>query len=161
MGCFIINQPLEEHMTLRIWPPVWLTIMAMLALVANLLTPCLRLPGAPFYLAGPILWAPALWIFWWAIHRFKKANTPHHPFTTPTSFVVSGPYKQSRNPMYVVAMMVMAGWCAVLGNPITLVFLWALKEVLYRFVIKGEEERLERIFGEAYLEYCRNTPRWI
>lgn len=148
-------------MTLRIWPPVWLTFMAALAFATDRLLPGLRLPGAPFLLAGPILWAPALWIFWHAFNRFHAADTPTHPFRKPRAFVVRGPYAQSRNPMYVVALVVMTGWCAVLGNPATLPFVWLLKEALYRFVIRGEEEMLREMFGEGYRAYCAKVPRWL
>jgi len=148
-------------MKLRIWPPVWLTFMAILAFFTDQLLPGLRLPGSPFYLVGPILWVPALWLFWHANQSFHAADTPVHPFRRPRAFVIRGPYAQSRNPMYVVALMVMTGWCATLGNPATLSFVWLLKKVLYRFVIRGEEEMLLEMFGESYREYCRRIPRWI
>ena len=63
--------------------------------------------------------------------------------------------------MSVVALMVMTGWCAVLGNPAALPFVWVLKKVLYRFVICGEEKLLEELFGESYRDYCQKVPRWI
>jgi len=63
--------------------------------------------------------------------------------------------------MYVVALMVMTGWCAALGNPATLPFVWLLKKALYRFVIRGEEEMLLEMFGESYRGYCLRVPRWI
>jgi len=66
-------------MKLRIWPPVWLTFMAILAFFTDHLLPGLRLPGSPFYLAGPILWVPALWLFWHAHHTFVSARTPPTP----------------------------------------------------------------------------------
>ena len=148
-------------MQLRIWPPVWLTLMAGLAFLTDRLLPVLRLPESPFYLTGPIFWVPALWIFWHAVQKFRRSHTPTHPFTRPRAFVVRGPYRQSRNPMYVVALMTMTGWCAVLGNLATLPFIWALKVVLYRFVISGEEKLMEELFGESYRAYCQKVPRWV
>jgi len=135
--------------------------MATLAFLTDRMLPGLRLPGAPFYLAGPILWVPALWLFCHAVHRFQWASTPTHPFMRPKAFVIKGPYAQSRNPMYVVALMTMTGWCAVLGNPATLLFAWVLKKVLYRFVIYEEEKMLLEMFGESYRKYCKRVPRWI
>ncbi|WP_300672624.1 isoprenylcysteine carboxylmethyltransferase family protein [Desulfoluna sp.] len=148
-------------MKLHIWPPVWLTLMATLAFFTDRLLPGLRLPGAPFYLTGPILWIPALWLFWHACDRFHSAHTSTHPFTRPNVFVIRGPYTNSRNPMYVVALMVLTGWCAVLGNPATLPFVWLLKKVLYQFVIREEEKMLEEMFKGNYRDYCQRVPRWV
>lgn len=148
-------------MTFNIWPPAWLTFMAILAFFTDRMLPGLRIAGAPFLLAGPILWAPALWIFWNAVHRFHAVDTPVHPFQRPTCFIIRGPYRQSRNPMYVVALMVMTGWCALLGNPATLPFVWLLKTALYQFVICGEEKMLGEMFGEDYRVYCQRVPRWF
>ncbi len=148
-------------MTLRIWPPAWLTIMATLAFFTDRIFPGFRLPGAPFYLTGPILWIPALWIFWHAYQRFYAAHTPVHPFQRPLAFVIHGPYHQSRNPMYVVALMVMAGWCATLANPATLPFIWLLKKAIDTFVIPYEEAMLLKVFGKSYIDYCQKVPKWI
>lgn len=83
------------------------------------------------------------------------------PFDPPREFVVSGPYRTIRNPMY------FGGFCVIVGaglalRSLSVVFLgFVFLLVTHLFAVLYEEPALERRFGECYLEYKRRVGRWI
>jgi protein-S-isoprenylcysteine O-methyltransferase Ste14 len=83
------------------------------------------------------------------------------PYDAPRQLVVSGLYRYTRNPMYVGVLT------AVLGQAIwfrsTAILWYALAAALgfHGFVVVYEEPTLTRLFGDDYLEYCRQVPRWL
>ena len=83
------------------------------------------------------------------------------PIDPPVQLVISGPYRFSRNPMYIGILAILAGE-ALLYHDLRLLFLLFAMAVLFNIVILGYEERaLGRQFGEAYAHYCETVPRWI
>lgn len=95
-----------------------------------------------------------------AAFAFAGEGTPA-PFDPPRRFVASGPYRWVRNPMYLGAFGVLAGWGLAFRSP-SVVVLAAIAWVLaHGFVVLLEEAGLERRFGESYRAYRRTTNRWI
>jgi protein-S-isoprenylcysteine O-methyltransferase Ste14 len=93
--------------------------------------------------------------------QFKRAQTCIEPWRPTSCIIANGPYRYSRNPIYL-------GF-AIAGVGIALAFntYWMLLSVLVfvlianKFVIEKEEKYLERKFGESYLNYQRQTRRWL
>jgi len=76
------------------------------------------------------------------------------------SLYTRGLYKFSRNPQLVGCACVLLGY--ILLWPSWTGFLWAgLWPVITHFMVQGEEQHLDRIFGEEYRAYCSRTPRYI
>ncbi|MEO8268433.1 MAG: isoprenylcysteine carboxylmethyltransferase family protein [Aureliella sp.] len=94
---------------------------------------------------------------------FRKAKTTPNPHTPEksTSIVQSGPYRFTRNPMYLGLAFVLLGFCAYLANPLTVVAVAAFIAYLTRFQIIPEERVLLENFGEAYASYTRSVKRWL
>lgn len=98
--------------------------------------------------------APAMWSFW----RAKTGIIPIHPATT---LVVKGPYRLTRNPMYLGLTALTLGVSLLMNSwwPVLLLPLAVL--LIDRFVIRREERYLESKFGEAYRSYCARVRRWL
>lgn len=100
-------------------------------------------------------------LFVWGLWTFSQEQTGIMPRNPASHVVVSGPYRWSRNPMYVgfTAFYLGAAFVTNLGWPLLLlpVVLW----VLFRAVIAREERYMRATFGEAYDSYCRRVPRWL
>jgi protein-S-isoprenylcysteine O-methyltransferase Ste14 len=94
---------------------------------------------------------------------FRKAKTTPNPHTPEksTSIVRGGPYRFTRNPMYLGLTFVLLGICAYLANPLSLVAVVALIAYLTRFQIIPEERILLENFGETYASYTRSVRRWL
>ncbi|MEZ5313354.1 MAG: isoprenylcysteine carboxylmethyltransferase family protein [Thermoanaerobaculia bacterium] len=97
----------------------------------------------------------------WAVGRFARAGTTLLPFREAQRFVVSGPYRFSRNPMYLGMTLSLASLAFLLDNVWYLAAAWFAAWVVGRFVIRREERYLEARFGEPYREYRRAVRRWV
>ncbi len=96
-----------------------------------------------------------------AIFAFRRARTRPEPWKPTTALVVDGPYRFTRNPMYLGFTLIYAG-VALLANSVwPFVLLPAVLLVMQRFVIRREERYLERKFGDAYRAYCARVRRWV
>jgi len=83
------------------------------------------------------------------------------PFDPPREFVVSGPYRLVRNPMYVGAAAVILGAGFLLSSPALVVLTFAFLLVMHLFVILHEEPTLTAKFGAGYEQYKSTVHRWI
>jgi protein-S-isoprenylcysteine O-methyltransferase Ste14 len=83
------------------------------------------------------------------------------PFDPPRAFVSSGLYRYVRNPMYLGAALVLAGYALIARSPSILMLALALLTAAHLFVALVEERSLERRFGQSYRAYCAATRRWI
>jgi protein-S-isoprenylcysteine O-methyltransferase Ste14 len=97
----------------------------------------------------------------WADALFKKSNTTVKPYEDPSELEVSGPFRISRNPMYVGMAAILLGTAVVLGT--LAAFMFPIAYVIFTdfMFIRFEEKNLERIFGNGYIEYKRKVRRWI
>lgn len=97
----------------------------------------------------------------WALYHFKKNETPFIPGQKPTFVVTEGPYKYTRNPMYLGMAYILLGIAFFLGNLLSLlgplIFFIAINS---RF-IPFEEKLMQELFGKKYLEYKSRVRRWI
>jgi len=83
------------------------------------------------------------------------------PFDAPRRFVVVGPYKYVRNPMYIGGWMVLFGFGLYLHSFSILLMSLAALLLAHLFVILYEETHLRDKFGVTYVDYCNSVPRWI
>ena len=96
-----------------------------------------------------------------AMARFRRAGTPVIPFQPSTALVVDGPYRISRNPIYLGMAALYVGLAFILGLMWALLFLPLVLLAVDRLVIAREEPYLERKFGQDYVEYKSRVRRWI
>lgn len=95
-----------------------------------------------------------------AFHRAKTTLNPRSPERS-TSIVRSGPYRFTRNPMYLGLALMLLGFCAYLANPATVVAVAVFIAYITRFQIIPEERLLHAKFGESYAQYKRSVRRWL
>jgi protein-S-isoprenylcysteine O-methyltransferase Ste14 len=79
---------------------------------------------------------------------------------TPQYLLQSGPYRFSRNPMYVFELAIWTGWSMLLTNPL-LGGATALFGLGLRRAVRLEETAMAARFGTAWDEYAARTPRWL
>lgn len=96
-----------------------------------------------------------------AVRTMRRSGQDENPWKPTPSIIESGPYRFTRNPMYLQILIVCIGFAILLGNPWIVLLTPVAGWVLYRLAIRPEEEYLERKFGETYLAYKRRVRRWI
>ena len=122
------------------------------------------LPFVPGALALPIgvpLVAIAVALLAWAVRKFRAAGTPVPAREPTTTIVRTGPYRFSRNPIYLAYSLFQLGLAIGLDNGWLLATLGGAMALIHYRVIPREEEYLERRFGSQYSEYRRSVRRWL
>lgn len=92
---------------------------------------------------------------------FLRAKTPVLPTRPTTAIVTSGPYRFTRNPLYLSLALLYAGIPLIFGYLWPYPFLPLVLFLIVRLVIEREERYLERKFGSDYTSYRDAVRRWI
>ena len=97
----------------------------------------------------------------WGIATMRAARTNIYPELPATALVTNGPFRFTRNPLYVALAILFTGLSIEMNNPWGLVVLVPLLAVMHHGVILREESYLERKFGEAYRRYKSRVRRYL
>ena len=94
---------------------------------------------------------------------FRRAKTTVNPIkiSTASSLVSGGPFKFTRNPMYLGMLITLAGWAVYLANWLALLGLPLFVLYINRFQIAPEERVMASLFGADYAAYREKVRRWI
>ncbi len=120
-----------------------------------------RLLDWPWRGVGAVAVLGGLVLTLWSLRLFDDADTTHHPYGRPAAFIRGGPYRFSRNPMYLGVTIFVLGVGVLVGTPALtfcwLVFAWIID---LRFIPR-EERALVTQFGDDYEEYRSQVRRWL
>ncbi len=127
----------------------------------------LHLPSLPERSASGGLWLGlafggfGLLLILWAGGRFIGARTPLPPHRPTTALVTEGPYRRSRNPIYLGMALIYLGVVCATASLGILVFFPLVILIMEFGVIRREERYLERKFGAEYRRYKASVRRWL
>jgi protein-S-isoprenylcysteine O-methyltransferase Ste14 len=151
--------------SVRIFPPAvpLLTILAGVALnrVWPLGSAFVIPESARYWIGGTIVAASILGLGFWSVVLFRRSGQSENPWKPTYSVVDRGPFRFTRNPMYLQMVLVCVGVAIMLANWWILVLTPVGGWILQRLAILPEEAYLERKFGETYLAYKRRVRRWL
>lgn len=124
-----------------------------------------RLLALPRYLPPPLLGALliglAAGLAVWAIATFLRHRTAIIPHHRATRLVITGPYRFTRNPMYVALTTAYLGVALELGRVGPLLLLPPTLWTLFRLVVVREERHLAARFAADYEAYRTRVRRWL
>lgn len=109
---------------------------------------------------GTILMAAGAALGISAIRAFTRANTYVEPWKPTTALVTRDVFSRLRNPMYVGAILLLAGFAVMIASDWTLVMTIAFAVIVHFGVIKREERYLEAKFGDTYRAYRLKVRRY-
>jgi len=124
--------------------------------------PLRLLPGElPAGWLGAMVFVLALALFLWAIVTMTRAGS-NVPTNRPTTTIVeSGPYRFTRNPIYLAMFLGLMGLAIAFDNLWLLMMLVPFAFVIRYGVVAREEAYLERKFGDVYGGYRSRVRRWL
>ena len=142
-------------------PPVIYLAFLLIGLGADRLWPAAVLSQGPRYAAGIGVIALGLALGFAAVREFRRHNTSVKPHEPATALITGGPYRYSRNPIYLGASVMYIGAGIAVNSvwPLAL-FPVAVLLVLFR-AIRVEERYLETKFGQPYRDYKSAVRRWL
>ena len=110
---------------------------------------------------GWLLLAIGLGLFAWTLATFWLHRTTVNPYKAASSLCTDGPFRFSRNPIYVGDWFILIGASLLLATWWPLLFAPLIWVMLRYGVIRHEEAHLEAKFGEPYRKYTTRVRRWL
>ena len=146
----------------RIRPPLAWGVAVIAGLALNWLVPLPFLPDdQDAGWLGALVFVLALALFAWAIVTITRAGS-NVPGNLPTTTIVeSGPYRFTRNPIYLGMFFGLIGLAIAFDTLWLLVMLVPFALLIRYAVVAREEAYLERKFGDVYRSYCARVRRWL
>lgn len=155
----------QDNPGLMMPPPIFLAAAVVVALILDWIVPL-------NFLAAPSVWSLQSWLglvigaggVWLSVsgtREFSRSGTNINPFQPALKLVTTGPYRFTRNPMYLGMIIILLGlglmfsleWGIILTP-----FLWLAFD---RLVVAREETYLTTKFGEPYRDFLTRTRRWL
>jgi protein-S-isoprenylcysteine O-methyltransferase Ste14 len=145
------------------WPPLLYGTAALIALVLIRVYPIPVAHGHGWVprLSGGVLILLAISIDLWAVKTLIERSTAVLPHRCATCLVTGGPFRFTRNPIYLGYTLVMIGVGLMTLNPWFFIMAIVAVALTTLFAIRNEERHLLSRFGFEFERYCRHTARWI
>ena len=116
--------------------------------------------GLRLALAAPVL-AVGVGLMAWAYGRYQAKDAEIRTFDTPRNLVTDGPFRYSRNPMYLAFMVMLTAAALAAGTPWAWLWVVGFTLLCALWYVPFEERAAAQAFGAPYLAWKRRTPRWL
>jgi protein-S-isoprenylcysteine O-methyltransferase Ste14 len=141
-------------------PPIIFLCAILLGIALNHAWP-LHFLSPMVRLLGPLVTACAVLLFLLSYREFRAAGTSVRGSERTTTIVRTGPYRFSRNPIYLAFILFVLGLSVWFNNAWLLVTLVPAVGLIAMVVIPREERFLERNFNDHYSSYRARVRRWL
>jgi protein-S-isoprenylcysteine O-methyltransferase Ste14 len=143
------------------FPPTYLNALLILEIALHFLFPIRQIIYTPYTYLGAVLFTIGLALNAYSVRYLERLNTTSNFQETAQRLVVTGPFRRSRNPIYLSGVLLVLGLAILLGSLIAFTIPISILLILNSVHIPYEEQRLEERFGEEYLAYKRRARRWF
>ena len=114
-----------------------------------------HLVGVPLFVAG------AAFLLWCVREFYVAGKGTLAPWDPPKHLVTSGPYRISRNPMYVAVTLILIGWAAAFQTRALWYYALVVVAAFHVRVVLAEEPWAARTFSDEWQRYRERVPRWL
>lgn len=142
-------------------PPTFALIAGLTMAFLDRFMPIADFINPPWHWMALVPTTAGLLLTLWAAAGFIRAGTPLEPYEQASVLVTSGPYRFSRNPIYLGIVLLLAGFWLWLGSLSPGLVLPAFVIAIDRRFIRREEAHLEERFGERFRAYRASVRRWL
>jgi protein-S-isoprenylcysteine O-methyltransferase Ste14 len=152
---------LRDHSGVFVPPPLLYALVFIVGMLLQRVWPVGTLPRQVGRATGIVCIVSGMILIVWSIQTFWRVGTSVIPVRLSTAIVTDGPFRFTRNPMYVVLALLYLGAAFWLNMLWPLLLFPVLLFLVQFYVITREEQYLERKFGEEYLQYKSTVRRWM
>lgn len=122
----------------------------------------LSLSSAPWTPQAGVVICGLAWLFWlWGAIAMRRAGTNILPINPSTALVAVGPFRITRNPLYVALFVSVACLALIFDTWWGFVLLLPYQLAMHFGVVLREEAYLLAKFEDRYRDYCRSVRRWV
>jgi protein-S-isoprenylcysteine O-methyltransferase Ste14 len=158
-----MTTPSSDTSGVRVFPPLIYAALFSVGYTADRLAPMRLFVDVPpaVRLVGWGLVALAVLVGASAAALLFRAGTTPDPRRPTTALVAHGPYRFTRNPMYLGLALLYLGLALLVNSAWPLALFPVAIMLVERWVIAREEAYLERVFGDVYRAYKARVRRWL
>ena len=142
-------------------PPIWWAASIAIIYLVKWIAPNLHWQSGLLDVVSQIVFYGALAVIAWSALWFWRRKTPIEPHHQPKNLIIEGPYRLSRNPIYLALVLLTLasalGHGSWVGLGMTVVLWW----ILDRRFARVEENMLIATFGDEATTYLSRTRRWV
>jgi len=142
-------------------PDLTLLASLVLAVVLDLYFPVARIVAFPANLVGWLVICVGVAGIAIVITTLRTKRTSTNPVDMPSSFLTTGLFSMSRNPLYLSYILLVLGLALLLGSLTAFLAPLLCFLVIRLAIVPIEERRLREGFGDAYRIYCEKVRRWV
>jgi len=154
-------EPVDRPAILVSPPALLAGILLIGALVHYFAWTIALLPPVPARVAGAVLVIGSRVFAQAARNAFRRVGTNVLPTQPTIALATDGPYRYTRNPIYLSHLVLYVGAALVVNGAAPLLLLPLVAIGLHWAVVRPEERYLQSKFGHAYAAYCQRVPRWF
>ena len=151
----------SDHAGVWFPPPFWYAFAVLFGVLLSRRWPLPIVGGRLTTVAGAVCVLGWMALAFDSIGRFRRSKTSIVPIRPTEALVLSGPYRYTRNPMYVSLAFLTIGCGLLLATWWPIVLLVPTLVIVQLIVILPEERYLRRRFGTSYEAYTRRVRRWL
>jgi protein-S-isoprenylcysteine O-methyltransferase Ste14 len=145
----------------RVPPWTWFLLSLLTGVGLHRIVPLRFLPPPADSLLGWVVVGLAMALLAWSERQFARHRTSHDHRAVASALITAGPFKFSRNPVYLGLLILLVGFGMAL-NTLWLFLSAPLAMLVMRFhVVPKEEACLEQLFPDAYPRYRQSVRRWL
>ena len=147
--------------SIRIIPPLYIVALIMLGYGLQWLLPWSLQAESSWRTAGFLITVVSFCLYLWTVWTMKASGTTIDMRKPARTLLVHGPFRFSRNPMYLAALLLFAG----LGLITNAVWFWlsgaVFQQILQHLIVPIEERQLAELFTDRYQNYRQQVRRWL
>jgi protein-S-isoprenylcysteine O-methyltransferase Ste14 len=155
----------KDSAAVRVPPPLVTVLTIVLGYILGRYLPLVDGYGWPspdrYWIGGAFVVITGAVLGAWPIMIFRRTEQDPRPWTTTPEIIIEGPYKFTRNPMYLMMLFFCAGFSIILAEAWVLALTPVCAAIIFLTAIRHEEVYLEAKFGDSYVDYKRRVRRWI
>lgn len=148
-------------MKIKFMPDGYFAILLAVSIVLNSTFPIMEIIPFPWSLFGISLVTIGLLIAFITNSLLIRKKTSIKTFELPNALITSGPFKFSRNPIYLSMAIILFGVVLILGSLSPFISPIVFIIIINKIFIPTEENNLAKVFGKKYIAYKRSVNRWI
>jgi protein-S-isoprenylcysteine O-methyltransferase Ste14 len=159
------SPPNRDAAAVRVFPPAIPLVTILVGFGLQRLWPIpveLGVSDAVRYWTGGLIFVGAVLLLGgWSVLLMRRSGQSENPWKPTTEIIERGPYRFTRNPMYLQMVVACIGVAVAFANVWILLLVPVCAWALQVLAILPEESYLEAKFGAAYTDYKRRVRRWI
>ena len=145
----------------KLLPPTHFFTYLIISVLLHYALPIAQIINYPFNWLGFLFFIPGGILNIWTDQLFKKNKTTVKPDEKPAVLIQSGPFKISRNPMYLGMTLLLIGAGVILGTVTSFAGAILFIAAMHFVFIPQEEKNLQETFGEEFDAYKKKVGRWL